>query len=457
MLLSGPRRMMFVLAASLGAEVFNYDISSAFLYGALEPDQFVQMKHPEGFNRGKEPGTCCLIMKSLYGLKRAPLIWRKLLMSKLKESGFFESKLDGSLLFGRKIIIYVWVDDIHLIGRAQDREAFNEFMSKHFTIKSLGPVKRALGLQVERINNGGLLLHLDEYIQRRLEKFSPDRRVSRVPIHSEPILEEDEVVSSAVQRQYQEMIGCLNYICGSCRPDICFAVSKLGSFNARVSSNIVLQAKTVFEYLRGTSRVGLLIKKKRYDLTPGTLTVSAQSDSDYAAALSRFSRYCSIIYCNGVAVQWKSRGTLQSVVNLSSMEAELYGGNYCGVDSIHIGRLAYEMSMLRPCLGSKLGIPLGIDNKSAVDLILKGDVYASGIRHADIRLKWVITRSAAGDLVIKKVAGKHNGADIGTKVLQRTRLYELMDLLDLVELRKNMNHASAEGNVEIWRLRHGAE
>ena len=47
------------------------DVKTAFLYGSVEEDIYVQQ--PEGYN--EDQSKVCKLNKALYGLKQSPRIW----------------------------------------------------------------------------------------------------------------------------------------------------------------------------------------------------------------------------------------------------------------------------------------------------------------------------------------------------------------------------------------------
>jgi hypothetical protein len=58
----------------------HWDISNSFLYGNLEPEEYVQMRQPDGIQKQlDEDGNelVCLIKKPIYGLRSAPRIWKE--------------------------------------------------------------------------------------------------------------------------------------------------------------------------------------------------------------------------------------------------------------------------------------------------------------------------------------------------------------------------------------------
>ena len=63
-------RVLLALAASYGLHVHQMDVKTAFLYGELEEE--IYMEQPDGFVVSGEENKVCRLIKSLYGLKQAP-------------------------------------------------------------------------------------------------------------------------------------------------------------------------------------------------------------------------------------------------------------------------------------------------------------------------------------------------------------------------------------------------
>ncbi|KAI0991259.1 hypothetical protein K3495_g16928, partial [Podosphaera aphanis] len=63
-------RLLLALATHKGWTPRQLDVKSAFLYGKLDREIYMQI--PDGY---KLPGKCYLLRKSIYGLKQSPLVW----------------------------------------------------------------------------------------------------------------------------------------------------------------------------------------------------------------------------------------------------------------------------------------------------------------------------------------------------------------------------------------------
>ncbi|GJX35478.1 ribonuclease H-like domain-containing protein, partial [Tanacetum coccineum] len=132
------------------------------------------MELPPGYYDKNETNVCKLV-KSLYGLKKAPRQWNKKLNTALVENGFVQSKNDYSLYVKSKndifISILVYVDDIVVTSNNEnDIDKFKKFWSSKFLIKDLGLLKYFLGIEVLE-NENGLCLSQRKYCLELLSEY----------------------------------------------------------------------------------------------------------------------------------------------------------------------------------------------------------------------------------------------------------------------------------------------
>jgi transposase InsO family protein len=75
-------KTLFALAAAKDLEIEQMDVKTAFLYGDIDEEIYVEQ--PPGFDDGT--GRVCRLNKGLYGLKQAPRIWYTTLATFLKST-----------------------------------------------------------------------------------------------------------------------------------------------------------------------------------------------------------------------------------------------------------------------------------------------------------------------------------------------------------------------------------
>ena len=110
---------MVALAASQQWHMSSIDVKTAFLYGELGEELF--MEQPEGFKKkGQEYKVFCL-KKALYELKQAALQWWQALDKSMEAMGFKHLKADSGVFVlicsgWSEVIVIVYVDDAVFIG-----------------------------------------------------------------------------------------------------------------------------------------------------------------------------------------------------------------------------------------------------------------------------------------------------------------------------------------------------
>ena len=171
------------------------------------------------------------------------------------------------------------------------------------------------------------------------------------------VREQGKLLGKREVMKYQAAIGSLMYIATCTRPDISLAVGILSQFMVAPTDYQMIAVRRVVRYLKGTIELGLMIAPQAGDTIRSTVSASdslsyapkvmkAFTDSDYAAAFTRRSRTGYCIYWGSTLIAWRSRK--QSVVSLSTAEAELYALTD-GAKELYYGvRIAAEMCMGYP-------------------------------------------------------------------------------------------------------------
>ncbi|KAI1005456.1 hypothetical protein K3495_g2757 [Podosphaera aphanis] len=161
-------RLLLALTAHKGWKPRQLDVKSAFLYGKL--DREIYMEIPDGF---KEPGKCYLLRKSIYGLKQSPLVWYDTLSNVLNKGGFASTNFDPCVFtnFEKQIFLAIYVDDILIFGpNNRTLNELEETLDSTFECTNLGVTHYILGIQVD-ITNQGISLNQKAYINKILEIF----------------------------------------------------------------------------------------------------------------------------------------------------------------------------------------------------------------------------------------------------------------------------------------------
>ncbi len=140
-------KVLFAIASGLDLEIEQLDVRTAFLYGAIDEEIFVEQP------TGQEDGSnrVSLLNKALYGLKQAPRIWFFTLATFLNELCFSPLSADLAVFARDNIFIAVYVDDMLIVEPSiTEIEAIKQALRTRFNMSDLGSCHYYLGMSVRR-------------------------------------------------------------------------------------------------------------------------------------------------------------------------------------------------------------------------------------------------------------------------------------------------------------------
>jgi len=411
-------RVIFSIVAAENLHLEQLDVKIAFLHGDLEEEIF--MAQPKGFEvQGKE-NLVCKLHKSLYGLKQALRQWYKKFNEFMRNSGFHRCEEDHCCYVKKYvdsyIILALYVDDMLIAGaNMAEIDRLKKQLSENFEMKDLGPAKQILGMRISRDRSKGILnLSQEKYIEKLLSRFNVGNAKTRnTPLgthlkfskRQSSQTEEEENHMSKVP--YASAVGSLMYAMVCTRPDIAHAVGVVSRFLSNPGKEHWEGVKWILRYLKGTSKMHLSFKRSN-------LTLQGFSDADLGGDLDgRKSTTGYIFTLGGTAISWKSK--LQGRVSLSTTEAEY----------IAISETAKEMIWLKNLLkelGKGQDEPsLFSDSQSAICLA-RNPILHSRCKHIELKYHFIRNLINDGDLILLKISGAENPADMLTKTVTTTKL-----------------------------------
>ena len=451
-------KALFAIAAARGWVIEQMDVKTAFLYGEVDAEIYVEMPHEFG-----KPNTVCFLRKALYGLKQAPRIWKQTLAASLAKLGLVESETDTAVfkieskipigVFEKSgVIVVVYVDDLLLFGPdIGEVNRLKRRLEESFQMSDLGPCAFFLGIKVERdLVNKTIRLSQEAYIDTILRRFGySDVNTKETPAAINTILEpagpDTPSLGQAEIREYQSKVGSLMFLMQGTRPDIAFAISMLSRFCANPTKEHVTAAKRVFCYLKRTKSMALIYR--------GHESLEGFTDSDFAGEKSTSkSTGGYAILLGGAAISWSSKR--QPIIAGSTTEAEYVGMYFATKEALWIRRLLREFGVK----AAAKGVPMKFfgDNNSANVLAHNPEMHQKS-KH--IRNKYHLVRQnvAREKLDFQHVAGEDNTADIFTKPLGSQKFYKFVKALglsapeesDLMKIPKGPNKGKTKGSLKV--------
>nr|GEZ47237.1 hypothetical protein [Tanacetum cinerariifolium] len=150
-------RLFIAYAAYKSFIVYQMDVKTAFLYGPLKEEVYVNQL--DGFVDPYHPDKVYRLKKALYGLKQAPRAWYDELSKFLLSKGFSKGSIDPTLFItkhrGDILLMQIYVDDI-IFGSTNSNlsKRLEKLMHNKFEMSMMGELKLFLGIQIHQSPHG---------------------------------------------------------------------------------------------------------------------------------------------------------------------------------------------------------------------------------------------------------------------------------------------------------------
>jgi Reverse transcriptase (RNA-dependent DNA polymerase) len=401
-------KALFAIAASLDLEIEQMDVKTAFLYGAVEEDIYVNQ--PEGYN--DNTGRVCKLNKALYGLKQSPRVWYATLAAYLLSLGFKALDADSSVFIRDSTYIAVYVDDLLITGPdLAEIDSIKLALSKRFSMSDLGPVAFYLGMTITRDRARRILrIGQQAYLAEAIRNAGVwDAVCPLTPMETtklQPAGEEYDA-TPGFKTLYQSYVGTLMYAMLGSRPDIAFAVSSVSRYAANPTQDHMAAVLRIFTYLHGTLEYQLTY---RGELAP----LSGFSDSDWAGDTATSRSTSGFVFNLGSgAISWSAKR--QPTVSLSTCEAEYAGQTQASKEAVWLRQL---LRGLNPADEIPYATIIYCDNQGAIALA-KDPRFHPRTKHIGIQHHWIREKIGDGTIKLEYVTTAKQVADGLTKPLPK--------------------------------------
>lgn len=425
-------RCILACAAQEKCNVDQLDIKTAFLNAPIEEEVYVCQ--PVGFQEMGSGGTTlyCKLKKSLYGLKQAGRNWYLTISDYLKLLGFKESIYDHCLFVNcmdqKRSYVCIWVDDlIYFSTDPEFSSTFRSQITQKFDISDQSKLSWFLGMKVDIDADGSISLSQKQYICDLLDKFgmsdckalsSPGPEKVSLTKADCPEPESDEH-RQMKENDYRSLVGSLNYLSNTTRPDLSFVSGALSSFLNNPGLAHWTFAKHVLRYLKGTSEL-----KLTYRSDSDGIRLVGYSDADYGGHIDSrrsTSGYCFSVQKSSGVISWRSK--LQTTVALSTAESELSAATAGAQEAAHLCGILGD-------LGWPQTPPMTLfcDNQAAIAMS-RNPIQHGKTKHFAIKLSYLRELCAEQFLVLEYLSTDNMPADIFTKCLGRLKTVQFCNMI----------------------------
>ena len=445
-------RALLAIASEMDLNLYNIDITTAFLYGKVEGCN-IYMEIPDGFSRHAEYQNLDLnnkvlkLRKTIYGLKQSAAAFNEELSKTLIQAGLRALLGDACVFVDPEskstLIVATYVDDCVILYKEKKQlKRLLEIIGKRFKYKDIGKLDTCLGIDVLQVP-GGYAISQSRYIKRMGEKYEITcSKRAKTPLPAHIKLDEYQHSAKVDSTTYRSMIGAVLYASGATRPDVTFAISKLSQYSADPRLVHMNALKRLIRYMMNTCEYKMI-----YTKTGKLPAVQAYADASFGSDLKTgksISGY--LIFIAGAPVLWMSKR--QRCVTTSTSESEYVALSGACREIIYIHGMLTELGLERILL-NKTGAPpeikLGCDSASAIAVSEKPGL---SLKSRSIRISYHNVRSCVKEKLIKlvKVKGTENPADMLTKPLPKTLHYSHLSRMFPGFVREYINLAMISHN-----------
>jgi hypothetical protein len=176
------------------------------------------------------------LLANIYGQKQAGHMWNSYLVIKLREINFKQSFIDNCVFYRDDVIFIVYVDNGIFLGPSdqQRHDIINELRNLKLSIEDQGRLADYVGFSIKKLKNGIIKLTQRALIDSIISDVAlNDSKVKAVPAKVSKILHAhlDKPPFSS-NFGYRSVIGKLNYLAQTTRPDIVYATHQLAKYSS---------------------------------------------------------------------------------------------------------------------------------------------------------------------------------------------------------------------------------
>ena len=260
-------RLFLILSLILGWQSRQLDFVMAYPQAPAEMPLYMRL--PQGYKRNwitKKTHTLKLL-RNVNGQKQAGRMWNKFMDKGMREIGFKPSKFDPCLYYRGPVGFLVYIDDCIVFGPTNNSidqvVADLRTSSRQFTVDDQGDVGDFLGIQVQKQEDGSILLMQPQLIDSIIKDLhlQSSSNSKKAPSVTTSLLHKDtDGPEMTPDFHYRSVIGKLNFLEKSTRPDISISIHQCARFSEHPKKSHAEAVKRIGRYLFVTRNKGLILR-----------------------------------------------------------------------------------------------------------------------------------------------------------------------------------------------------
>jgi len=421
-------RIILAIATKRNLELTQLDIKTAFLSADMDTEVYVTL--PPGFSNdpslnlpNKNSRTVHRLLKGVPGIPQGSYLFNKKIHKVFISLGFVRLADDYCVYKHTSqdvwVCLVLWVDDILLAYDSKENALVKKLISTLqgiFKVHLLGPVSDLLGVTVRR-NRQSRTMSVDQShaVLKLLEKAGMSNcNPYRTPVQTSFKFTKQDCPDEVGRldfaeeaRWYRSVLASTIYLSIWTRPDISFAISRLGKFMHNPGEKHLAALKKLLRYLKGTAKRCL---KFDFASAPPRKGVYGYFDASHADDPdTRRSTMAYIVFFDGCPISWYSK--THKYMTLSSNQSEYVTSAKAAKEAKWLSKVFGQLSKQTICPIALFG-----DNKGA-NAMTQNPVNHAGSKHVEIADHYAREQVSRGLITVNFVKSQDNIADVFTKAL----------------------------------------
>eukprot|EP00930_Biecheleria_cincta_P100866 TRINITY_DN92495_c0_g1_i1.p1 TRINITY_DN92495_c0_g1~~TRINITY_DN92495_c0_g1_i1.p1 ORF type:complete len:424 (+),score=77.97 TRINITY_DN92495_c0_g1_i1:193-1464(+) len=299
---------------------------------------------------------------------------------------------------------------------------------------------RYLGFEWKRDEDSCVVRPRSDYVEKLSQDFNMmNCRAVGTPFCGAEVEHVPALALSATEHsRYRRVVGRLLWMAPS-RPGIAFAVKELSRACSSPMSRDQMRLKRCLRYLKGSRDFVLRLQVDQQQDQEALRMVQVVVAAAWAPVGDRRSMPGIVVFRQGFPVMFWAR--TQTTIALSSAEAELLALSAAIADARLVTGILAELN--EP-------VQMQASSDSSAGLAILKRIGPGRVRHLDVRELWLQEEVSSGRLLLQKIPGVANVADLLTKPMARRPFEFLRRRIGVINPLAVEQSEPEDGAYELW-------
>ncbi len=229
-------RLLIVVGILFDWALRQVNYVMAYPQAPIEMDMYMELPTCIHTKHGNSKDHILKLLANIYEQKQAGHVWNSYLVTKLQEINFKQSLIDDCIFYRDDILFIVYINDGIFLGslNQQLRDIINKLCNLKLFIKDQGHPADYVEVSIKKLKNGIIELIQKAVIDSIISDMAlGNSKVKAVPAKVSKILHAHlDKPPFLLNFGYRSIIGKLNYLAQTTRPDIVYATHLLAKYSS---------------------------------------------------------------------------------------------------------------------------------------------------------------------------------------------------------------------------------